>query len=557
MRGLLRVAGIAAAIVIAVSNAAVAHPLGNFTVNHLSRITVAGDDIGVRYVLDMAEIPAFSLDRSLDPRGTPPQTVLARWAREHAVAIAPQLHLVVDGRSVTLNPVDSSVRTRPGAGGLPTILFTAWYTAHAGAGPHHLVYRDETEPGRLGWKDVVTGTQPEPTAGLTSYPSALVGSPRARVALAAAVDAAGRITADANTSAAGSDETVASPALGRSNALSDILAKGSGDPLVVIGALLLAIALGALHALEPGHGKTLLAVSLVGARATTRQAVILATALTFAHTAGVLVLGAVVLGATRWIVPEQIYPWITLGSGLFITVLGARAVAREVRRRLPHAHAHAHAHPHAQPHAHDHVHAPGDDHHAAHHHVHGPVPDHVHAARAFAQFHAEHAHDGEHTHDHANLDDEAHARAHAIPGTAPLTFRSAVIAAASGNVAPCPAALVVLLAAIALHQVGYGLALIVAFSIGLAAVLTVLGVAVVRSAAWLVSRPRFDAVARFAPLVTACVIALVGAVMVAQGFVAQGLAYPVPVVTALVVLAIAGYAFAWHGPRRFSSEAHA
>jgi nickel/cobalt exporter len=533
MRRLLRIAGVLAAIVFASANAAQAHPLGNFTVNHLSRITVAGDEIRVQYTLDLAEIPAFSLDRSLDAHGTPSQAALEGWAREHAAAIVPQLHLAVDGRSVALDPVESAVRPRPGAGGLPTILFTATYRAgaNAGATAHRLTYRDDTEPGRLGWKDVVAGAQPEPTNGLTSYPSALTGSPRARTVLAANVDAAGRITADRITADA-VDAAQATPALGRSNALSDVLAKGAGDPLVVIGALLLAIALGALHALEPGHGKTLLAVSLVGARATTRQAFVLATALTVAHTAGVLVLGAVVLGATRWIVPEQIYPWITLGSGLFVTVLGARAVAREVRRRLPFAHEHAHAHPHAHPHAHGHVHVLGDDHHGA--------PAHA-----------------EHTHDHADLDDEAHARAHAIPGTAPLTFRSAVIAAASGNVAPCPAALVVLLAAIALHQVGYGLALIVAFSIGLAAVLTVLGVAVVRSAAWLVSRPRFDAVARFAPLVTACVIALVGAVMVAQGIVAQGLTYPVPLVAALILLAIAGYAFAWHGPRRIASEVHA
>jgi ABC-type nickel/cobalt efflux system permease component RcnA len=133
-----------------------------------------------------------------------------------------------------------------------------------------------------------------------------------------------------------------------------------------------------------------------------------------------------------------------------------------------------------------------------------------------------------------------------VPGTAPLTFRSAVLAAASGNVAPCPAALVVLLAAIGLHQVGYGMVLIVAFSIGLAAVLTGLGIAVVRSAAWLVSRPRFDRAARWAPLVTAFVIATVGALMVGQGFVAQGIGVPVPLVAAVVLAAVVGYAFAWH-----------
>ena len=299
-----------------------------------------------------------------------------------------------------------------------------------------------------------------------------------------------------------------------------MLAKGAGDPLVVLAALLLAIALGALHALEPGHGKTLLAVSLVGARATSRQALILASALTVAHTAGVLALGVVVLLAAQWVVPEQIYPWITLGSGAFVAVLGARTVAREVRVRLPLRHAHAHAHPHAHVHAHDHVHGPDDAHH------------------------------------HDDLDQTAHVQAHAIAGTAPLTFRSAVLAAVSGNVAPCPAALVVLLAAIGIHKVGYGLALIVAFSLGLAAVLTVLGIAVVRSAAWLVARPRFDRLARFAPLVTSVVIATVGAVMVGQGFAAQGIGVPVPLVAALVLAAVVGYAFAWHRLPA-SSEAHA
>jgi ABC-type nickel/cobalt efflux system permease component RcnA len=379
------------------------------------------------------------------------------------------------------------------------------------------VYRDLTEPGRLGWKDVVAGAQREPTDELRAYPSALIGSPRTRTALVADVDAAGRVAADPSAGDAIAADPTASTPLARSNALSDVLAKGAGDPLVVLGALLLAIALGALHALEPGHGKTLLAVSLVGARATARQAVILATALTVAHTAGVLALGVALLLAAQWIVPEQIYPWITLASGALVTVLGARAVAREIRNRLPFAHVHRHTHDHAHPHEHDHVHAGG-----AHHHHHDEA------------------------HDHGALDDAAHARSHAVPGTAPLTFRSAVLAAASGNVAPCPAALVVLLAAIGLHQVGYGMVLIVAFSIGLAAVLTGLGIAVVRSAAWLVSRPRFDRAARWAPLVTAFVIATVGALMVGQGFVAQGIGVPVPLVAAVVLAAVVGYAFAWH-----------
>ncbi len=502
----LRVAVIVAVAVAALARPALAHPLGNFTVNHLSRITASGGAVHVRYVLDLAEIPSFALDRSLDAHGTPSGAQRARWAAQHAASVAPQLRLIVDGTPIALVPGATTIRPRPGAGGLPTLYVRTELSAPLAPGAHAFVFRDETEPGRLGWKDVVAGAEREPTGELRSYPSALIGSPRTRTALAGRIDANRVVTAAGDVSG---DQPAADGApLARSNALSDALAKGASDPLVVIGALLLALALGALHALEPGHGKTLLAVSLVGARATPRQAFVLASALTVAHTAGVLALGVVLLLAAAWVVPEVVYPWVTLGSGIIVTVLGARALAHEVRRRLPFAHAHAHVHPHAHEHAHEHVHAAADG--------------------------------------HAHLDDEAHARAHAIPGAGPLTFRGAVLAAASGNIAPCPAALVVLLAAIAQHHVGYGLVLIVAFSVGLAAVLTTLGIAVVRSAAWLIARPRFEGVARKAPLVTACVMAGIGSVMMGQGFAAQGSGVPAPLVAVLAFAAVVGYAFAWH-----------
>ncbi len=517
---LLRVVGGCLAATLLTAVAAQAHPLGNFTVNHLTRITAARGAINVRYVLDMAEIPSFSLDRSLDDRGTPSHDQLQTWADGHARAIAADLVLTVDGQPAMLTPLRATIAHRPGAGGLPTTYFTAEYRTAIAAGAHSIAYADRSEAGRLGWKDVVLARTIEPTDELRMYPSALLGSPATRTQIAAQLSPSGNLVAIAGAEdGSNADATVAagSPivALGRMNALSDVLARGAHDPIVILGALLLAVALGALHALEPGHGKTLLAVSLVGARATRRQALILASALTVAHTAGVLALGLVVLAALPQVATEQIYPWITLGSGIFVTILGARAVAREVRRHLPIAHTHEHAHPHAHPHEHSHVHALGV----------------------------------EHAHDHSALDDEAHARAHAIPGGAPLTFRSAVIAAMSGNIAPCPAAFVVLLAAIQLHQIAYGLALIVAFSIGLAAVLTVLGVAVVRGASWLVARPQFDRVARWAPLLTATVIATVGSVMIAEGFVAQGLGIPVPATVALLLVAVVGYAFAWHGHR--------
>ena len=116
MAALIRIAGIAIVLAAAALAPAGAHPLGNFTLNHLSRITVAPDGVRLRYVLDMAEIPAFALDRSLDSRGEPSDSALRRWARSHASEIAPQLALTVDGRAVSWNPLDSTVRRRPGAG---------------------------------------------------------------------------------------------------------------------------------------------------------------------------------------------------------------------------------------------------------------------------------------------------------------------------------------------------------------------------------------------------------------------------------------------------------
>jgi nickel/cobalt transporter (NicO) family protein len=269
--------------------------------------------------------------------------------------------------------------------------------------------------------------------------------------------------------------------------LSDMLAKGATSPLLVLLTLLIAAGLGALHALEPGHGKTLLAVSLVGARATPKQALVLAAALTLAHTAGVLALGLVLLALAQWIVPENVYPWISLVSGAFVAVLGAFALSRYVKARRGAAHVHAHS-----------------------------------------------AEDG-HTHGDGH--------SHELPGNAPLSFRSVVLIAMSGNVAPCPAALVVLLTALTLHQVGYGLLVVIAFSVGLAAVLTGLGVAVVHGASWLSNRRGFERVTRYGPLVTAAIICIIGAVMLGNAS-ATVLQAPVLPVTLLALAAIAGYAFA-------------
>ena len=130
-----------------------------------------------------------------------------------------------------------------------------------------------------------------------------------------------------------------------------------------------------------------------------------------------------------------------------------------------------------------------------------------------------------------------------------------MLAAMSGGIAPCPAALVVLLAAVALHHVAYGIFVIVAFSAGLAATLTGLGIAVVRGAGWLQNRPQFGKFVSYGPLVSAIVISSIGALMVGQGFAAQGVTFSPLLISALTALAITGYAFSHpfeHGVRAAS-----
>ena len=112
----------------------------------------------------------------------------------------------------------------------------------------------------------------------------------------------------------------------------------------------------------------------------------------------------------------------------------------------------------------------------------------------------------------------------------------------SGGIAPCPAAIVVLLTALHLHRVGYGLALIVIFSLGLATVLSGIGIAVVHGAGWLGRHTLFARVSKLAPFLTAGVITIVGSVMLAQGLSAAGVSVA-PFAALASVLAVAAAAF--------------
>lgn len=461
-----------------------AHPLGNFTINHLAVIRPHPGRLQIHYVLDIAEIPTFQI---MHAGAWTPRRV-RDWENEEASRVAEGLTIRADGAARLLNLERTSAATRPGAGGLPTLYWTGDYTVSippkATISVRDFVYAER----RIGWKDIVLPGLTDPTNALRSYPSALIGSPR-RNDIATFDFLRGARVANVRVSG----EEAASwgmTSIVRTSALSDLFTRRSQTPLLILLTILAAFGLGALHGLEPGHGKALLAFTLVGARATFKQAAILAGALTFAHTIAVLLLG-VLLFFVAGFATESLFTWITLVSGAAVVVIGARTLSAAIRRAL---HEREHAHARARGHAYDH-----------HHRDHG--------------------------------------HSHAIPGSAPLHFRSAVVAAMSGGIAPCPAAIVVLLTALHLHRIGYGLLLIVIFSLGLASILTSLGLAVVHGAAWLQRRSSFARIAGIAPFVTSSIISIIGASMLAQGLNDQGIRLSALALVALTLLGIATVAF--------------
>ena len=417
---------------LAAAGAASAHPLGNFTINRFSRVEVAGDRLYVRYVLDLAEIPTFQArQRGFDP---------IAYARR----IAGGIELRAGARRAQLVPVAHAVAFPHGAGGLRTTRLEVILRGPAIDGTTRIEYRDTNYADRIGWKEIVVGARTRSeSAELRGYPKDLLKSPLDVTAVVATLTP----TSEPPPALTRGAELQAPDRVADSG-FAKLIGRGHLSPLVLLGSLALALFWGAAHALSPGHGKTIVTAYLVGQRGTPVHAAVLGLIVTATHTVGVFSLGLVTLALSQFVVPDQLYPWLNLVSGLLVVAIGASVLAARWR----HARAHAHGHEH-------------------HHH---------------------HAHDD-------------------APG-----FRSLFAVGVSGGLLPCPSALVVLLAAISLHRVAFGLLLIVAFSVGLALAITGIGLlAVLAKRAF--ARASFDAgVLRFLPSISAAVILLAGVAMTAR-----------------------------------------
>jgi nickel/cobalt transporter (NicO) family protein len=369
---------------------AAAHPLGNFTINRFSRVEVSGPRVYVRYVLDLAEIPTFQAGH-ID-------------AQAYAARIARNARLELDGRPAALVPLRTALAHPLGAGGLHTTRLEVILRGPLLHGTTHVTYRDGNYSDRIGWKEIVVGaTAPSTSHELRAYPKNLLESPLDVTSAAAELSPGSGADVAPPLS---SGTSLQAPDRVADAGFASLVGRSDLSLLVILASLAAALFWGAAHALSPGHGKTIITAYLVGQRGTPRHAALLGLIVTVTHTIGVFSLGLVTLALSQFIVPDRLYPWLNLVSGLLVVGIGASVL----RARWRHSRHHDH-----------------------HHH-------------------------------------------HAEEGT---SFRSLLAVGVSGGLLPCPSALVVLLAAISLHRVGFGLLLILAFSAGLALTITGIGLAAV------------------------------------------------------------------------------
>ena len=407
-----------------------AHPMGTMSINRSALVQVFPDETAVLYAVDFAEVPSTKENRRAESMGieeyaaTRMDELLKGVVMRFGDQEAP---LVVEGCTASITP---------GEGDLPIVGLLC--TLHAEASPFGpITLEDHNFAKIVGWREIafvgqgVAVGEAEPPFALRDSAVPFATSPE-------------NMTLSAARAKVGVEGVPLASDQGPVEAESAMTKLITGDLSLrfAILALISSVFLGAGHALAPGHGKTVVAAYLVGSRGTVMQALLLGLTVTITHIASVLMLGIVTLALSEYVVASQLYPWIGVGSGLGVVAVGGGLL----RTRLRHRHAHAHG-GHTHEHEHEHEHEHGHDH-LGHDHHHGA--------------------DG-HTHIHLDASGE------------PVSLAQLLILGITGGAVPCPSALVVLLAAIALHRIWFGLFLIVAFSFGLALVLMIIGVLVVRA----------------------------------------------------------------------------
>ena len=500
-----------------------AHPMGNFSVNHYARLQVTATGVQLDYVLDLAEIPSFELLHSWNLQSASPRSDLNAQAIRQARQWLGNVKVSLNGKPLPIHLRSADLFLADGAANLPVMRITAHASAQAKGGD--LSYEDLNYPDRTGWKEIVIAqasgaalerashTDRDISKALTAYPPDPTLAPpqdlRARLVwrpvpivsrktqpIPAATHAEARSVAISPVEQPHQAPPAVSPAalnpqsarpgtVVRGDFLSRLLHNARLTPWMLLLALAVAFGLGAMHALTPGHGKTIVAAYLICSRGTMKHAAFLGAMVTFTHTISVFVLGIATLFLFQWVVPEKIAQVCGVVSGISIVCIGGWMLYRRLPRwRRGHSDSHSHAH------SHDHDH---DHHHHHHDHNHG---GHTHA----------------HSHSHEHAADVSHVHSH-VPDK--LSWAALIALGISGGLVPCESALILMLSAIALGRAAFGLLLLVAFSLGLAIVLVAIGVLVVYAKHLLPksSGSRTGVAVRWLSAASAAVVIIIGLLM--------------------------------------------
>lgn len=457
-----------------------AHPLGNFTTNHYAGVRIEPDRVLLDVVIDQAEIPAFQArqELDLDEDGQVSDAELERGRLASCDSLAGQLRLTVDGDRLSPEVAAAGLELRPGVGGLPTMRLVCGFEAALAAPIEpgtRIEFADESYSDRLGWREIVveaSGVSVEAVDGelrttntsgrLNAYPQALLSAAPADERIVLEVTPGGDVlppfkipdATPVERPDAAAPEPDPSPI--RATSAGGTAPGGVGGevpalfqtadltPIVLLLSLLTAAALGAGHALTPGHGKTLMAAYLVGTRGTPIHALGLGLSVSVSHTLGIVLLALLVIGAQGVLNPDVVVRVAPFVAAVTIVGIGAWMLWSEMRRRgtleLEHEHASAHAHEHGLEHSHG---------------------------------------GGRHRH---------------APPAGSITWRSLFVLGLAGGIIPSTNALLILLGTIAAGRPAFGLVLVVAFGLGMALVMSGVGLVMI------VARGRLDALSLDSPL---------------------------------------------------------
>ena len=363
-----------------------------------------------------------------------------------------------------------------------------------------LRFENNNYKGRVGWNEIVVSRTPginvfDSTAygsalsdELKTYPQNMLSAPLAeREAEFSFTESAVPANAKVLENRNGSASAPVQP-----DRFAELIEGEITLPVMLFG-LLLAFGFGAFHAMSPGHGKTVVGAYLVGSRGTLAHAIFLGLTVTVTHTLGVFALGLITLFARNYILPEKLMPFLTFVSGLMVFYIGISLFKNRLWTSLGWKDQH------------------GNDHsHEYDGHADSRQDEQLYDEPGAADLQHSHGDGTMHTHGGST-------HTHLPPAN--ITWKNLLALGVSGGLLPCPSALVLMLAAISKDRIGYGLILTIAFSIGLAATLTGIGliflyVGKAFSGSKLAGNPLF----KLLPVLSAFVIACIGAIICYSSF---------------------------------------